>query len=80
MKKMLYELWFELYHRGGGGRADDSCAFEHVFVGEIGQTKDRTGKEVKGMHNWINIYMEEKAGHLDYKGYIKPRRRGRGRG
>jgi hypothetical protein len=38
----------ELYHRGGGGRADDSCAFEHVFVGEIGQTKDRTGKEVKG--------------------------------
>ena len=48
VKKMLYELWFELYHRGGGGRADDSCAFEHVFVGEIGQTKDRTGKEVKG--------------------------------
>jgi poly(U)-specific endoribonuclease len=32
------------------------------------------------VHNWINIYMEEKAGRLDYKGYIKPRRRGRGRG
>jgi poly(U)-specific endoribonuclease len=108
VKKMLYELWFELYHRGGGGRADDSCAFEHVFVGEVGQTKDRTGKEVKGsklhtsslrsvafgtrmsdryrghvrftVHNWINIYAEEKAGKLDYKGYIKPRRRGRGRG
>ena len=33
--------------------------------------------KVLGMHNWINIWDEEKKGNLDYKGYIKPRRRGR---
>ena len=67
-KKMLYEQWFNLYRRGTN---NDSCGFEHVFVGEVDKG------QVKGMHNWINIYLEEKAGRLDYKGYIKPRRRGR---
>ncbi len=32
---------------------------------------------VMGMHNWLQIYLEEKKGKLNYKGYIKPKRRGR---
>mmetsp|Transcript_24784 Transcript_24784/g.49308 ORF Transcript_24784/g.49308 Transcript_24784/m.49308 type:complete len:482 (-) Transcript_24784:233-1678(-) len=66
--KLLYEIWFELYNRS---RAKDSSGFEHVFVGEI-----KNGA-VTGFHNWIQFYLTEKKGHLNYKGYIKPRARGR---
>jgi len=65
----LYNIWFVLYKREA---LDDSSGFEHVFVGE-----ERDGK-VMGMHNWLQIYVEEKKGHFDYKGYILPRRRARG--
>ena len=41
-----------------------------IAVGEI-----RNG-EVIGFHNMITFFYEEKAGHVDYKGYILPRRRG----
>jgi len=64
--KLLHGIWFELYSRTRGGRPDSS-GFEHVFVGEVKDDK------VSGFHNWINLYMEEKKGTLDYKGYIKPR-------
>ena len=37
-------------------------AFEHVFLGE---TKRR---DIKGAHNWFQIYMEEKWGNLNYLG------------
>mmetsp|Transcript_11821 Transcript_11821/g.20028 ORF Transcript_11821/g.20028 Transcript_11821/m.20028 type:complete len:480 (-) Transcript_11821:1052-2491(-) len=67
-KKLLHRIWFELYRRNRNGR-DDSSGFEHVFVGEI-----KDGK-VSGMHNWIQLYMEEQKGALDYKGYIKPKSR-----
>lgn len=30
----------------------------------------------QGLHNWIQIYNEEKRGKLDYMGYIFPRKRG----
>lgn len=29
-----------------------------------------------GMHNWIQVYMEEKKKALDYRGWIKPKRKG----
>ena len=64
--KLLHEIWFQLYTRERGGR-NDSSGFEHVFVGEI---KDGN---VSGFHNWIQFYLEEKKGTLDYRGYIKPR-------
>jgi poly(U)-specific endoribonuclease len=64
--KQLDDLWFKLYRREG---ANDSSGFEHVFVGE-----DRDGK-VMGMHNWIQLYVEERRGNLDYRGYIFPRKR-----
>ena len=64
-KNLLYNIWFELYRRGGSIR--DSSGFEHVFVGEI-----KHGK-VSGFHNWIHFFIEERKGKLDYRGYIKPK-------
>uniref|UniRef100_A0A3B5MWQ0 Uridylate-specific endoribonuclease n=1 Tax=Xiphophorus couchianus TaxID=32473 RepID=A0A3B5MWQ0_9TELE len=59
-KKQLYDIWFRLYHRG----KSDSCGFEHVFVGET-----KYGNEIMGLHNWVQFYLQEKHGHVDYKGY-----------
>lgn len=42
----------------------DSSGFEHVFVGET-----KSGTEIVGFHNWIQFYLQEKNGTLDYKGY-----------
>ena len=67
-KKLLQKIWFDLYRRNRNGR-NDSSGFEHVFVGEI-----KDGK-VSGMHNWIQLYLEERKGDLDYQGYIKPKSR-----
>lgn len=64
--KLLYSIWFDLYNRSRYGRGDSS-GFEHVFVGEV---KDG---QVSGFHNWIQFYLEEKKGKVDYRGYIKPR-------
>jgi len=64
-KNLLYRLWFTLYQRG---ESNDSSSFEHVFVGEI---NGLNGKLV-GFHNWIRIYLEEKCGKLNYKGYVPP--------
>ncbi|XP_067109369.1 uridylate-specific endoribonuclease C-like [Osmerus mordax] len=62
-KRQLYDIWFHLYHRDRSG-GEDSCGFEHVFVGET-----KHGKEIMGLHNWIQFYLQEKHGHVDYKGY-----------
>ncbi|XP_023539783.1 poly(U)-specific endoribonuclease-B [Cucurbita pepo subsp. pepo] len=70
-KRMLTSLWFDLY--GRGGTSHSSSAFEHVFVGEI---KQQGGQEVSGFHNWLQFYLEEAKGSVDYQGYIFPRRRG----
>jgi poly(U)-specific endoribonuclease len=67
--KLLQSVWFDLYRRERGGRLDSS-GFEHVFIGEV-----KNG-EVSGFHNWINFYLEEQKGALDYRGYIKPRGNG----
>ncbi|XP_011070281.1 poly(U)-specific endoribonuclease-B isoform X2 [Sesamum indicum] len=70
-KRMMTSLWFDLY--GRGGTSSSSSAFEHVFVGEI---KQRREQEVSGFHNWIQFYLEEAKGRVDYQGYVFPRRRG----
>ncbi|KAK3000624.1 hypothetical protein RJ639_021335 [Escallonia herrerae] len=69
-KSMITSLWFDNYGRGGTA---NSSAFEHVFVGEI---KHREEQEVSGFHNWVQFYLEEAKGRVDYQGYIFPRRRG----
>ncbi|XP_032895241.1 poly(U)-specific endoribonuclease-B-like [Amblyraja radiata] len=45
----------------------NSSGFEHVFVGET-----RGGRTVIGFHNWIQFYLQEKLGHVDYRGYTMP--------
>ncbi|KAI3958276.1 hypothetical protein MKW92_021099 [Papaver armeniacum] len=70
-KRMLSDLWFGLYGRGGS--SSSSSAFEHVFVGEI---KTQGEDQVTGFHNWLQFYLEESKGRVDYQGYIFPRRRG----
>ncbi|KAI3943127.1 hypothetical protein MKX01_004403, partial [Papaver californicum] len=47
-KRMLSDLWFGLYGRGGS--SSSSSAFEHVFVGEI---KTQGEDQVTGFHNWL---------------------------
>uniref|UniRef100_A0A669PRW9 Uridylate-specific endoribonuclease n=1 Tax=Phasianus colchicus TaxID=9054 RepID=A0A669PRW9_PHACC len=63
-KYQLYDIWFQLYPRKEGDRPD-SCGFEHVFVGET-----RHGKQILGLHNWVQFYLQEKHKQIDYKGYI----------
>mmetsp|Transcript_43157 Transcript_43157/g.101885 ORF Transcript_43157/g.101885 Transcript_43157/m.101885 type:complete len:433 (+) Transcript_43157:109-1407(+) len=71
LKIFLHELWFKLYRREAH---NDSSGFEHVFVGEV---KEKGGERlVIGMHNWLQIYVEEQRGHLNYMGYLRPKRRG----
>mmetsp|Transcript_23034 Transcript_23034/g.50554 ORF Transcript_23034/g.50554 Transcript_23034/m.50554 type:complete len:305 (+) Transcript_23034:150-1064(+) len=66
-KEQLYQMWFSLYRRDGDGY--DSSGFEHVFVGESDEGK------ISGFHNWIQFWIEEASGRVDYRGYIWPRLR-----
>ncbi|XP_054882828.1 uridylate-specific endoribonuclease A isoform X2 [Poeciliopsis prolifica] len=54
----LKNMWFGLYSRYNG--AMDSSGFEHIFAGEI------KGGKVSGFHNWIQFYLLEKRGQLNY--------------
>lgn len=65
-KCQLYQMWFQLYRRGVN---NDSCGFEHVFIGES------KGDDVTGLHNWIQFFIQEVKKNLDYRGFIKPRSR-----
>ena len=56
-------MWFALYPRAH--RVKGSCAFEHVFLGEV-----KRG-QVKGFHNWLFFLQEERKGDLDYYGFNK---------
>lgn len=62
-KAQFYDIWFTLHH---SARSDvlDSSSFEHVFVGET------RGKKVIGLRSWVQFYLQEKAGNVDYQGYI----------
>ena len=58
---VVYDCWFAPYRRV---RNNDSSGFEHVFVGE-----EKDGK-ITGLHNWIQYYIEEKKGSIDYLGWV----------
>ncbi|KAK3517767.1 hypothetical protein QTP70_018340 [Hemibagrus guttatus] len=62
-QKQLFDIWFKLYHRDRNG-GEDSCGFEHVFVGET-----KRSKKIIGLHNWVQFYLQEKLNCIDYKGY-----------
>jgi len=68
-KKHVYDLWFSLYRRSKTAQHLDSSAFEHVFVGEFGNGK------VSGFHNWVQFYLEEKKGRVDYQGFVFPKKK-----
>ncbi|XP_034079564.1 poly(U)-specific endoribonuclease-A [Gymnodraco acuticeps] len=54
----LKMMWFGLYSRNNNKK--DSSGFEHIFAGEI------KGGKVSGFHNWIQFYLLEKSGKLNY--------------
>jgi len=54
----LKMMWFGLYSRYNGKM--DSSGFEHIFAGEV------KGGKVSGFHNWIQFYLLEKNGLLNY--------------
>ncbi|XP_053724592.1 uridylate-specific endoribonuclease A [Synchiropus splendidus] len=54
----LKMMWFGLYSRNN--KKMDSSGFEHIFAGEI------KGGKVSGFHNWIQFYLLEKRGLLNY--------------
>lgn len=64
-KDLLYRIWFKLYRRTKGDRDFDSSGFEHVFVGETKQGA------VIGFHNWVQMYLQEKRGNIDYRGHFR---------
>lgn len=59
--EMLKRMWFDQYSRDG---SRDSSGFEHVFCGEIDDG------EVKGLHNFLQVFVEEARGNFNYKGYL----------
>uniref|UniRef100_UPI003AAEE831 uridylate-specific endoribonuclease A n=1 Tax=Centroberyx gerrardi TaxID=166262 RepID=UPI003AAEE831 len=54
----LKMMWFGLYSRNNNKM--DSSGFEHIFAGEV------KGGKVSGFHNWIQFYLLEKNGLLEY--------------
>lgn len=60
---LLKTIWFQLYSRGNGKIG--SSGFEHVFLNEV------SNGTMIGLHNWVYLYEQEKAGRLDYQGYLK---------
>ncbi|CAH1774082.1 unnamed protein product [Owenia fusiformis] len=64
-RQQLYDIWFKLYKRSREDEENDSSSFEHVFVGET------RGHRVIGFHNWVQLYLQEKHGNIDYKGYFR---------
>lgn len=65
-RSKFYDMWFNLYNRKQSSVTQDSSGLEHM----IGEIKPRN-KGVCGFHNWIRFYLEEKAGNLNYYGYVK---------
>ncbi|VDM02987.1 unnamed protein product [Schistocephalus solidus] len=61
-KSLLRTLWFSPYKRG---KRENTCGFEHVFLGE------KRGQKVLGLHNWLTLYLREKSGEINYLGHIK---------
>ncbi|CAK8674622.1 unnamed protein product [Clavelina lepadiformis] len=64
-KEFIRIMWFEVFTRRNN--ALDTSGFEHVFVGELRSS----GVSVTGFHNWIQFYLQEKIGSLNYFGYVR---------
>jgi len=72
-RKLLKELWFEVYSRGH--RILGSSGFEHVFLGE-----KKNGK-VQGFHNWVYFHHLEQKNQINYLGHWEEKKlNGKGTG
>lgn len=60
-ESLIFNLWLKPYRRVVN---NDSSGFEHVFVGE-----EKDGKII-GLHNWVQYYLEEQKGNIDYLGWV----------
>ncbi|VDL79874.1 unnamed protein product [Nippostrongylus brasiliensis] len=60
-KSLLRSLWFTLYARR---EVIGSSGFEAVFAGEV------RGSDVIRFNNWLRYYEQEKAGLINYHGWI----------
>jgi poly(U)-specific endoribonuclease len=65
-RSLLTKIWLDFYPRSSSVAAADSSGFEHVLVGEYSSTT-----KVNGFHNWLSFYKKEKAGQLNYHGYVR---------
>ncbi|XP_041484929.1 poly(U)-specific endoribonuclease-like [Lytechinus variegatus] len=61
LRAKVEKMWFEPYSRSGGTL--DTSGFEHVFVGEVKNSK------VSGYHNWFAFYEDEVEGKVNYYGF-----------
>ncbi|XP_059141855.1 uridylate-specific endoribonuclease-like isoform X2 [Physella acuta] len=65
LRGVLKRHWFDFYARSGSSTVPDTSGFEHIMVGEY-----KSGTTVNGFHNWVSFYEKEKAGSLNYFGYV----------
>lgn len=64
----VFDIWFTQYGLQRGG-PKSSSGFEHVFVGE--EKEDKEGNStIVGFHNWIQFWLQERKGKVDYRGYV----------
>ena len=59
-KNLIFDLWLAPYRRF---KKNDSSGVEHVFVGE-----EKRGAII-GLHNWVQYYLEEAKGNINYLGW-----------
>ncbi|CAG5125713.1 unnamed protein product, partial [Candidula unifasciata] len=65
LRSVLTKLWLDFYPRSETSTVNDTSGFEHVMVGEY-----KSSTEVNGFHSWLSFYQKEKAGQLNYYGYV----------
>ncbi|BFZ11063.1 hypothetical protein BsWGS_14102 [Bradybaena similaris] len=65
LRSVLTKIWFDFYPRSGSSTVTDTSGFEHIIAGEY-----KSSTEVNGFHNWVSFYHKEKAGHVNYYGYV----------
>jgi len=65
----VYNAWFANYSLSGRG-PKSSSGFEHVFVGEEKKDRNTGESSIIGFHNWIQFWAQERAGKVNYLGYV----------
>lgn len=75
----VFDIWFSTYSTSGRRGPKSSSGFEHVCVGEEKTDRDTGRASITGFHNWIRFWSQERAGNVDYRGYVGAAERGESR-